>query len=111
MPLRKNCAGACNLRFHRTKDFHHLAGAGGRESHPDDEVFNCVAGVIDLELVKQIVTERVTGELGRHLKRVYVHDQNDIVGVVGIEKGKHVCDIALGNPINGWSVPMIGRAR
>ena len=73
---------ADDRRCHRAAHFHGLIGAGAVEGHLNDLVLLRVAGVVDLELIEEVVVEARDAGLrfGGREKRPAVEHQRDAIG-------------------------------
>src|SRR5262249_3381838 len=72
----------------------------------DHEVFHIGSRAVDLELIEIVRRKAVSGICAGDGEGIDTHRQHELAGVVGIEKSKHVGDVALAGAVDARRVAM-----
>src|SRR5882724_11594660 len=112
-PVDDRVLNAVTFGARRAENFDPLTrracgGRNGLERGLDDQIVVSVLIVGEFELVEKLVGETVAGRFGGNGEGIYVHDENELGLIVGIEKGKGVRDVTFGIGVGGGGIAMVG---
>jgi hypothetical protein len=84
-----------------------LAYWNAAELRLDDQIIVRVVIIRELELIEELVRKTVGRQLRRNGKRVHIHNQHELGGIVRIDECEYVRDVSFRIGVSGGRITMI----